>query len=203
MAGNTPGPPPASPPRRGDSCRVIRQVDTARDAARCAQILAPYADGPETFLDRAPSAAEMRRAIGQTTATHPWLVAERDDLVVGYAYAGPHRTRPAYRWAAEVSVYVDRAFMRQGVGRALYDELLARLRRQRLHVAVAGISLPNPGSVALHEAVGFTPIGVFRDIGWKAGAWRSVGWWQLILGSGPGGDGDPTPPPEPVRQARE
>jgi L-amino acid N-acyltransferase YncA len=182
---------------------MIRQVDPARDAARCAEILAPYADGPETFLDRAPSTAEMRTAIGQLTETHPWVVAERDELVVGYAYAGPHRTRPAYRWAAEVSVYVDRVFVRQGVGRALYEELLVRLRRQRLHVAVAGISLPSPGSVALHEAVGFTPVGVFRDIGWKAGAGRSVGWWQLILGGGPDRDGDRTQPPEPVRQVRE
>jgi phosphinothricin acetyltransferase len=102
-----------------------------------------------------------------------------------------------------VSVYVDGAFTRQGVGRALYEELLDQLRQRRLHVAVAGISLPNPGSVALHEAVGFMPIGVFRDIGWKAGAWRSVGWWQLILGIGSDRDGDRTPPPEPVRQLRE
>jgi L-amino acid N-acyltransferase YncA len=135
---------------------MIRPVDPGRDAARCADILAPYADGPETFLDGAPSVAEMRTAIGRTTATHPWLVAERDGLVVGYAYAGPHRTRPAYRWAAEVSVYVDRACQRQGVGRSLYEELLVQLRLQRLHVALAGISLPNPGSIALHEAVGFT-----------------------------------------------
>ncbi len=181
---------------------MIRQVDPARDATRCAEILAPYAGGPETFLDRAPSVAEMRTAIGHTTATHPWVVAERDDLVVGYAYAGPHRTRPAYRWAAEVSVYVDPAFRRQGVGRTLYEDLLVRLRDRRLHVALAGISLPNPGSVALHEAVGFTPVGVFRDIGWKAGAWRSVGWWQLIL-AGPDGIGDRIQPPEPVRQVRE
>lgn len=177
---------------------MIRQAEPTRDAARCAEILAPYAYGPETFLDSAPSVAEMRTAIGRTIATHPWIVAERDGLVVGYAYAGPHRTRPAYRWAAEVSVYVDAACQRQGVGRSLYEELLVLLRRQRLHVALAGISLPNPASVALHEAVGFTPVGVFRDIGWKAGAWRSVGWWQLILGSGHDPDGDRTQPPEPV-----
>jgi L-amino acid N-acyltransferase YncA len=178
---------------------MIRQAEPARDAARCAEILAPYADGPETFLDGAPSVTEMRTAIGRTTATHPWLVAERDGHVVGYAYAGPHRTRPAYRWAAEVSVYVDRAWTGRGVGRSLYEELLVSLRRQRLHVALAGISLPNPGSVALHEALGFTPVGVFREVGWKAGAWRSVGWWQLILGSG----SNRTQPPEPVPQVLE
>jgi phosphinothricin acetyltransferase len=181
---------------------MIRQVRPARDAARCAEILGPYADGPETFLEGRPSVAAMRTIIRDTTATHPWLVAEREGVVVGYAYAGPHRTRPGYRWAAEVSVFVDRPCHGSGVGRALYEELLARLRRQRLHVALAGITLPNHASVGLHEAMGFTPVGVYREVGWKAGAWRSVGWWQLLLADGPGHQDDGRRPADPVRPGR-
>ena len=102
-------------------------------------------------------------------STHAWLVAETDGVLAGFAYGGSHRARAAYRWATEVSVYVHPQHRRRGVGRALYGELLPLLARRGLQVALAGITLPNPGSVALHEAIGFQPVGVYRRIGWKAG----------------------------------
>ena len=119
---------------------------------------------------------------------------------MAYAYASPHRARAAYRWAADVAVYVDDGHRRRGAGRRLYRALFELMRRQGLRVACAGITLPNPASVGLHEAVGFEPVGVYRRIGWKAGAWRDVGWWELLLaGSDPD---DHRPPPEPGPPAR-
>jgi phosphinothricin acetyltransferase len=120
-------------------------------------------------------------------------VAERDGRVTGFAYASPHRARAAYRWAADVTVYVDAAHQRLGIGRTLYESLFELLRRQGLRILCAGVTLPNDASVALHEAFGFVHVGVYRDIGWKDGSWRDVGWWQLDLGA-PAGD----PPPEPL-----
>ncbi len=160
----------------------IRDADPARDGAACAAIYAPSVeDGPTSFEEVAPDAAEMSARIERTSATHPWLVAESGGEVVGYAYACPHRTRPAYRWAVDVSVYVAADSQGEGHGRRLYAELFERLRRLGYRTACAGITLPNPASVALHEGLGFAPLGVFRAIGWKAGAWRDVGWWQLEL----------------------
>jgi L-amino acid N-acyltransferase YncA len=127
-------------------------------------------------------------------AAHEWLVAERDDAVVGYAYGGFHRARKAYQWTAEVSAYVDRSAHRAGLGRLLYTELFDRLRRRGFRLLVAGITLPNEASVRMHEALGFEPVGVYKNIGWKAGQWWDVGWWQLDLGA-PEGE----PPPEPGR----
>lgn len=123
----------------------------------------------------------MRRRIDDISARYPWLVAEADGGVAGYAYASPHRTRAAYRWVADVTVYVERGHQRHGLGRALYGALLELLGRQGVQVACAGITLPNEASVRLHEALGFEPVGVYRRIGWKAGAWHDVGWWQREL----------------------
>ena len=173
---------------------AIRDADSARDAAACAAIYAPLVEASVvSFEERAPGPAELAARIAGIQATHPWLVAEDEDEVVGYAYGCPHRSRAAYRWTAEVSVYVADAQRRRGHGRALYEALLGRLRRQRFQLAVAGITLPNDASVRLHEGLGFDPVGVYRRIGWKAGGWRDVGWWQLELA--PAGEGAP---PEPL-----
>ncbi len=165
-------------------------TDARGDAAACASIYAPFvSDSAVSFEVQPPGAAEMARRIA---AAHAWLVAEDDGEVAGFAYGGSHRARAAYRWATEVSVYVHAQHRRRGIGRALYGELLTLLARRGLQVALAGITLPNPGSIALHEALGFEPVGVYRRIGWKAGAWHDVGWWQIELV--PAQDG---PPPEP------
>jgi phosphinothricin acetyltransferase len=171
---------------------MLRHADAHHDASACAAIYAPYvSDSAVSFEEKAPTAGEMARRIGQISATHPWLVVEHDGKVAGFAYASPHRERAAYRWAADVAVYVHSAHHRSGLGRQLYEALLDLLRRQRLHIACAGIALPNAASVGLHEALGFEPVGVYRNIGFKAGAWRDVGWWQLQLNRP---DGTPSEP---------
>jgi L-amino acid N-acyltransferase YncA len=172
---------------------TIRDADPQRDAAACAAIYAPSVEGSATsFEERAPDAAELARRIERTGATHPWLVAEEGGEVVGYAYACPFQERPAYRWSASVSVYVAADRAGRGLGRALYEELFARLRSQGFRMACAGITLPNPASVGLHESLGFAQSGLNREIGWKHGAWRDVGWWQLELAPAPA-----SPPSEP------
>ena len=101
--------------------------------------------------------------------------------MVGYAYAGRHRSREAYQWSVEVSVYVAENQHRRGVGRALYTSLVECLRLQGFFHAYAGITLPNPASVGLHESLGFQPVGVYKDVGYKLGQWHTVGWLELII----------------------
>lgn len=177
---------------------TVRSADPDRDAAACAAIYAPSVeDNVTSFEERAPDAAELAARIAAVSRTHPWLVAEEGGAVLGYAYACPFQERPAYRWSASVSVYVAADHVGRGLGRALYEELFARLRRQGFQVACAGITLPNAASVALHERLGFVQVGHSPRVGWKHGAWRDVGWWQLELA--PAGEGTPPEPlsPEP------
>jgi phosphinothricin acetyltransferase len=167
---------------------VVRQA-TADDAAACAAIYAPYVtDTVVSFETEPPSAAEMAERIA---AAHLWLVLEDAGRVVGYAYAGRFAPRAAYRWACEVSVYLELGRRRTGGGRALYGALLPQLAERGFRVAVAGMTLPNDGSVGLHRAMGFEPVGTYRRIGYKHGAWHDVAWTQRMLA---GGD---EPPAEP------
>jgi L-amino acid N-acyltransferase YncA len=128
-----------------------------------------------------PTGDEMARRIAEYGASHAWLVAEQGGRIAGYAYGSPHRTRAAYASSCDAAVYVDPAFARQGIGRALYAELLPLLAGKSYHAAFAGIALPNEASIRLHEAVGFTTVGIYREVGWKLGGWRDVGWWQRLL----------------------
>jgi L-amino acid N-acyltransferase YncA len=180
---------------------LVRDADPLRDAAACAAIYAvSVREGAASFEDVAPDAAEMAARITATQTGWPWLVAELDTAVAGYAYGSRHRERSAYRWATNVSVYVSAEHHRRGVGRALYGALLERLAAQGFRVACAGIALPNPASVALHEAVGFEPVGVYRNIGFKLGRWWDVGWWQVSLGPAtPDQGAPPQPSPPPAR----
>lgn len=153
-----------------------------RDAADIRAIYAPFCERtPTSFETHAPTLEEMEQRIQKITAQFPWLVCETDGAVAGYAYACPHRERAAYRWAADVAVYTGEGQRRTGIGRALYTALFQILRAQNHFKAYAGITLPNPGSVGLHEAMGFTPVGIYRGVGHKFGAWHDVGWWQLAL----------------------
>lgn len=180
---------------------LVRHADPARDAAACVAIYAPYVtDSAVSFEEAPPSTEQFAAHIAATSARYPWLVIEDAGTVVGYAYASQHRARAAYRWAADVGIYVDPARHGAGAGRRLYEALIDLLRRQRLHRACAGITLPNDASIALHRALGFEHVGTYRSIGWKAGAWRDVSWWQLALASG--GAGDDAPPPEPLGPQR-
>lgn len=160
----------------------IRHADPDQDGGPCAAIYAPFVVGsPVSFEEEPPSAEEMARRIASTSQRYPWLVAEDRGELAGYAYACQHRERAAYRWAADVTVYVSDGRRRRGVGRELYGALFELLRRQGIQVACAGITLPNDSSVGLHEACGFELVGIYRRIGWKAGQWRDVAWWQLEL----------------------
>lgn len=152
------------------------------DAAAIAAIYRPYVETTAvSFEEIPPSAEEMAERIAKTIATHPWLVAVVDGEVRGYAYAGFHRARPAYRWSAEVTVYLHEDFQGRGIGRALYEALFLELSERGFVRAFAGIALPNPGSVALHESMGFAPIGIFPGIGYKMGRWHDVAWYWRAL----------------------
>jgi phosphinothricin acetyltransferase len=162
---------------------VIVRDATPEDAAACAAIYAPYVTGTViTFEEEPPTAAQMAQRITEAQSAHAWLVLEDAGRVLGYAYAGPYKARAAYRWSCEVSVYLDPVFHGRGGGRALYEALFARLAARGYRMLVAGLAVPNDASVALHRAVGFEPIGTYRRIGWKHGAWRDVLWMQRPLG---------------------
>ena len=168
---------------------MIRRADPG-DADACLAVYAPYVTGTAaTFETEIPPVEEMARRI---RAAKLWLVAERGGEVAGFSYGGTHRSRAAYRWTVETSVYVGGSHTGRGVGRELYSALLPALADRGYRMAVAAITLPNPGSVGLHESVGFVQAGAFRQIGYKAGAWWDVGWWQCRLREP--GDGPPEEP---------
>lgn len=149
------------------------------DATAILGIYAPYVE--RTAISFETDVPTVEAFAERIDARYPWLVAEVDGRVAGYAYAGPHRTRSAYRWCAEVSTYVDETYHRRGVARLLYSELFDELRAAGFVNAYAGIVLPNEASVGLHESLGFEPIGIYRRIGFKMGRWHDVGWWGLRL----------------------
>jgi L-amino acid N-acyltransferase YncA len=178
--------------------RLVR----AEDAPEILRIYAPYVR--ETWISfeyEPPSVAELEERIRSLTARSPWLVAADGDAVVGYAYADRLRARPAYQWAQETTVYVDRSSHRRGVARALYGVLFTALRVQGYASAWAGIALPNPTSVALHEALGFRTAGVWPSVGFKLGAWRDLGWWRFELQAPAACTAPPLPFPEAARTA--
>jgi L-amino acid N-acyltransferase YncA len=166
-------------PKAKDSA-VIR-LATTEDAAAIASIYAPYCEASAvSFETVAPSADEMQKRIRTVSAERPWLTLEDGD-VIGYAYASPHHERAAYQWSVSTAIYVSRTRQRRGVGRALYATLFEVLRELGYFKATAGITLPNPASVGLHEAFGFTRVGVYRQIGHKLGAWHDVAWFEAEL----------------------
>lgn len=170
----------------------MRLADPARDAAAVAAIYRPGVESSiASFEEIAPDATEMVQRIGAVLPRTPWLVAELDGAVVGYAYASIHRERAGYRWSVDISVYVAEGHQGRGIGRTLYDELIPLLRRQGYVNAYAGIALPNPASVALHEAVGMRRIGTYERIGFKFGAWHDVAWYGMRLADP---DGQPDEP---------
>jgi L-amino acid N-acyltransferase YncA len=160
---------------------TIRYV-TPGDAEAIAAIYAPYIlETPISFETAPPDGAAMRKRIEHHTETHPWLVYVLDGRVAGYAYAGRHHERAAYDWSCEVSVYVDRALHRRGIGRALYTALLGSLRKLGYYPAIAGVTEPNEASTGLHEAMGFRRAGVNRNVGFKDGRWWDVACLEVSL----------------------
>lgn len=172
----------------------IRLADPAGDAAAVAAIYRPsVVDGLASFEAEAPDADGMAERMRTTLERTPWFVAEREGAVVGYAYAGPHHARAGYRWSVNISVYVAEGATGAGIGRALYERLLAILRRQGFVNVYAGITLPNPASVALHERIGMRRIGVYERVGFKHGAWRDVAWYGMRLAEPEGTPSEPIP----------
>ncbi len=139
------------------------------------------ADTTISFEDVPPGAVEIRRRIADAGDRFPWLVFERDGIVAGYVYASPHRPRPAYEWSVDVSAYVAPGARRLGVARRLYVELFRLLTEQGYCTAFAGVALPNEASCQLHEALGFSSIGVYHAVGFKRSAWHDVLWFERRL----------------------
>jgi len=155
---------------------------TSADAAAICDIYNRYVRETVITFEEAPVAPdEMAQRIGDVTAHLPWLVTEEQGAILGYAYATPWKTRSAYRFSVETTVYVAPGHMRRGLGAALYRQLIDELRRRGVHAAVGGIALPNAASIALHEKLGFKNIGQFVEIGRKLDRWVDVGYWELIL----------------------
>ena len=165
--------------------RAVIRSATAADAAGIATIYNHHVIGTAVTFEEDPvSVTEMARRITEIAARFPWLVCEADGAIAGYAYASPWKTRSAYRYSVETSIYVAQTHLAGGVGGRLYAALLDELRGRGLHVAIGGISLPNDASIRLHERLGFVKVGHFAAVGWKLGRWVDVGYWQLRLRSG-------------------
>ena len=169
------------------------RLATSADAATIAAMYRPIVESTTiSFETVAPDEDEMRARIVETVRTYPWLVFEREGQVLAYAYASRHRARGAYRWSVDTSVYVTESVRGQRIGLALYASLFAVLKAQGFVRAYAGIALPNPASVGLHQRLGFVSVGVYHAVGYKLGAWRDVGWWEKAIGDSPA-PGEPMP----------
>ncbi|MFU8868715.1 GNAT family N-acetyltransferase [Natronococcus sp.] len=169
------------------------RVATPEDAPAVREIYAPFCESTAvTFEETPPTETELAERITSTLEDHPWLVCERADEVVGYAYAGPLRKRRAYQWVVELSVYVADSARRSGVGEALYEALFAVLERQGVCDAYAVTTLPNQATVGFHERLGFERVAEFPAMGYVEDEWHDVAWWRRSLGAKPA-------EPEPIR----
>lgn len=158
----------------------IRSVNP-EDAAQIAEIYNYYIQNThQTFETEPLSADEMRERINETREKHPYLVAEEDGEILGYAYAAQFKLRQAYAYSAEVSIYVKNDAKQRGIGTKIYEKLFGELAQTNVHALVAGISLPNDASIKFHEKLGFSKVAHFRQIGYKLGRWIDVGYWELI-----------------------
>ena len=135
-----------------------------------------------TFEEQAVSADEIGRRVAATLdANLPWLVLEEAGKVLGYTYASKWKSRAAYRFSVETTVYLDVNATGRSLGKRLYSALIEALKPTPIHALIGGIALPNAPSIALHESLGFEKIGHFREVGWKLSQWIDVGYWELIL----------------------
>jgi len=172
---------------------TIRLASTA-DAPQIYEIYSPIVrDTAISFEQAPPDVKEIAARITKTLQQYPWLVCEIERQIVGYAYASSFRSRFAYQWTAETTVYVHQDYQRRGIARALYTSLLAILRQQGYCNAIGVIALPNHGSVRAHETLGFRKIGVFENMGYKLEGWHDTGWWQLELRPMPAAPQAPCP----------
>jgi phosphinothricin acetyltransferase len=161
---------------------LIREA-RPEDARALRDVYAPFVERTAvTFETEVPTVDDFAARVAKAQSHWSWLVAETPAGIAGYAYGTRWRERQAYGKTVETSAYLDQRFHRQGIGLALYRALLEDLAAKGYHTAVAGIALPNEASVALHRSLGFEPVGVFRAVGFKLGAWHDVAWFQRRLG---------------------
>ncbi|WP_018146691.1 arsinothricin resistance N-acetyltransferase ArsN1 family B [Henriciella marina] len=167
------------------------RIATAKDGPAVADIYRPLVlDTTISFETDPPDGDQMAQRISSTLETHPWLIAAEAGAVIAYANASAHRSRAAYQWSCDVTIYTANHVRRSGVARALYARLLVLLEQQGFVSAFAGIALPNDPSIGFHEALGFEHLGTYREVGYKLGGWRDVGWWRRPLAA-------PTSHPDP------
>jgi phosphinothricin acetyltransferase len=165
---------------------------TPDDSAAISDIYAPYVSASAvSFEAEPPDRDEIAERISAGADLYPWLAAEEDGAILGYAYGAAFRTRHAYRFTVETSVYLREAAQGRGVGRLLYLPLLDLLERQGFTQAIAAIALPNEASVTLHERLGFRHAGTYGQVGFKLGRWWDVGLWQRALAAPAAEPGEP------------
>jgi L-amino acid N-acyltransferase YncA len=167
---------------------------SAQDAGACLAIYRPYVQNTAISWEiDVPTADEMAARIGGLRATHDWLVLERDDQIIGFAYGQPLKRLAAFQWSAETGIYVDVHHHRAGGGRELYTQLLRRLTERGYRQAFAGITQPNEASNGFHRSFGFQDAGLYRRVAWKHDSWHDVAWMQLDLLGTADQDGPPGP----------
>jgi len=160
---------------------MIRPVQPS-DAQALVDIYNPFIrDTIITFEEEEISAEEMASRIAKVTAAYPWIVWEEQGVVLGYAYGSTWRTRHAYRFATETTIYLGPDGQGKGIGSKLYEALMVELKARGFHSALGCLALPNDPSVRLHEKLGFRKVGHMREAGWKFGAWWDVGFWERML----------------------
>lgn len=158
----------------------IRKVELA-DAEQIAEVYNYYIQNTHHTFETDPlSGEEMRKRIVNTIENYPYLVAEVDGEICGYAYASQFKMRTAYAYAVEVSIYVKNASKQKGIGTSLYTQMFDELAETNTHAIIAGIALPNDASVRFHERLGFSKVAHFREVGYKLGRWVDVGYWQMM-----------------------
>lgn len=158
------------------------RIASTDDAEPILRIYAPYIENTSyTFETEVPTIDSFKERISSYLQNWPWLVCEIDGVIAGYAYGARHRERVAYQWSVESSVYVHDDHQQRSVGRALYIALINILRLQGFRNLYAVINLPNDKSVSFHERLGFEYFATYKNVGYKLGRWKNVGWWQLQL----------------------
>ena len=152
------------------------------DARQILEIYAPYIQNTSlTFEIDVPTEEDFAIRIEKYSLEWPWLVYEIEGKIAGYAYASRYRERAGYQWSLECSVYIHDDFMRRGIANKLYSKLFEILKAQKFTTVYAVINLPNENSVAFHESMGFNYFATYKNVGYKLGKWKNVGWWQLQL----------------------
>jgi L-amino acid N-acyltransferase YncA len=158
------------------------RIACEEDVDAMLSIYTPYVlETPISFETTPPPRPEFRQRLADVQKKFPWIVCEVEGKVIGYAYASPFKTRAAYDWSVESSIYLQRGQHQKGIGKKLYAHLIELLQTQGIANVIGGMALPNAASKALHESLGFKQVAQFKNVGYKFGQWWDVGYWQLEL----------------------